>query len=356
MKENKIKYGQFYTKVNPFDNEFFLEWMKLIENDGYTKIIEPFAGANNLVKMFYETIEGVEGIHKQYTWGSFDIEPPNDNNYPGVKVNKRDTIEDFPQGYEIGITNPPYLAKNSATRKGITYPKGFKHDDLYKISLEVMLTNLKYVAAIIPDSYINSDIFRDRLYLVGPLKDKMFDDTQNPVMLALFIPKDVKERLILEDNIISNSKDFLVWIKGKETVSYKNLENMYFQNKVCNIVGKKNNKKGKFGAHLIDNTKDGTGIKFCKGEEIDESVITPSSRSKTRFDIDIKITESYTQEDIINKLNEYLREYRENTHDILLTSFKGLRKDGEYRKRLDFGIMSNIINHCFSEHLKKGEC
>ena len=120
-------------------------------------------------------------------WACFDISPAEENSVPEIDVIKRDTIADFPKDYKIAITNPPYLAKNSATRRGLVY-SGEPYDDLYKKSLEVMLNNCDYVAAIIPESFITSKLFHNRLHIVISLACKMFDDTDCPVCLALFNP------------------------------------------------------------------------------------------------------------------------------------------------------------------------
>jgi type I restriction-modification system DNA methylase subunit len=113
---------------------------------------------------------------------SYDINP----NSPEVK--KRDTIQNFPRNHKLIITNPPYLAKNSACRKKITFPTT-KYDDLYKLCLEIMLKNCSYVGAIIPASFINADLFLDRLHSYTLLSSQMFIDTENPACLALFSPK-----------------------------------------------------------------------------------------------------------------------------------------------------------------------
>ena len=112
---------------------------------------------------------------------AYDINPGS----PEVK--KRDTTQYFPQGYKLIITNPPYLAKNSACRKKIEFVNT-KHDDLYKLCLEIMLKNCDYVGAIIPASFINADLFLDRLHSYTLLSSQMFMDTENPICLALFSP------------------------------------------------------------------------------------------------------------------------------------------------------------------------
>jgi len=38
-----------------------------------------------------------------------------------------------------------------------------------------------------------------------------------------------------------------------------------------------------------------------------------------------------------------LEQIRKNTHDVFLTSFKGLRNDNKYRRRLDFTTIKLIL-------------
>src|SRR5205823_10514783 len=117
-----------------------------------------------------------------FEFAAYDINP----NSP--EVEKKDTIKEFPRGHKLIITNPPYLAKNSACRKKIDFPTT-KYDDLYKLCLEIMLKNCDYVGAIIPASFINADLFLDRLHSYTLLSSQMFIDTENPVCLALFSPQ-----------------------------------------------------------------------------------------------------------------------------------------------------------------------
>ena len=89
---------------------------------------------------FNQVVEMIESISndKFNKWVCFDISPAENNKVPECEVVKRDTIKDFPKGYKVAITNPPYLAKNSATRRELEY-LGDPYDDLYKKALEVML-------------------------------------------------------------------------------------------------------------------------------------------------------------------------------------------------------------------------
>ena len=140
MAEKRSK-GQYYTQGNPFTLNPFLEWSEQISLSSKI-VLEPFAGSNNIVKSLQQT-----GLCNQFS--SYDIEPADSF------VEQRDTIKSFPQGFEVCVTNPPWLARNSATRRGLDYPNTI-HDDLYKHCLELCLLNCEHVAALIPASYLQS--------------------------------------------------------------------------------------------------------------------------------------------------------------------------------------------------------
>ncbi len=76
-------------------------------------------------------------------------------------MHHRDTLKDFPVGFEVCVTNPPWLAKNSATKMQVPFYAG-EYDDLYKYSLDKCLENCKNVIAIIPESFIRTNLFLGR--------------------------------------------------------------------------------------------------------------------------------------------------------------------------------------------------
>ena len=300
---SKRTQGQYFTQYNPFDNEGFLEWAKECNLKEQT-ILEPFAGANNLINMLQDM-----GLCNDFI--SFDIEPKSSN------VKHRNTLTDFPKNYNVCITNPPYLAQNSAKRRGLIYHQT-RHDDLYKYALELCLKNCKDVAAIIPASFLNANIFRHRLSHYILLNTKMFDDTDCPVCLALFneSAEDVK---IYDEHYIGLLSE---------------LEKKIPQGK--DIDMKFNSPIGNLGLIAIDNTKEAS-IKFIKGEDISASKVSNSSRSITRIKLNCS-------SNIIDKLNARLLQFREETNDIFLTPFKGLRKDNKYRRRLDYALARRLIS------------
>lgn len=304
--------GQYFTVYNPFLNGGFSAWAKRSEL-AQRRILEPFAGSNNLIEM----LQGL-GLCKDFA--SYDIEPRND------LVEARDSLSDFPSGFSVCVTNPPYLARNSAKRRGLFFPD-CEFDDLYKFSLKKCLDNCLFVAAIVPASFLNSGLFRDRLTCYVSLNVRMFNDTDHPVCLALFEPESKGVRVFSDRSYIGMLAD----LECRLPVPKERVE-MDF-----------NSKFGELGLFAIDNTM-GPSIEFCRGSDISSSRISSSSRSITRIRVDFSNVSK-----LIKNLNDYFSDFRRDTYDIFLTPFKGLRRDGFYRRRLDYDLARSVINKVICE-------
>jgi hypothetical protein len=324
---SKIELGQFYTRNNPFQFERFSTWLRNIPNLPNAKFIEPFGGSNSIVQMILETFPEIQTSQ----WSSFDIHPEaqQENLVPEIRLVKRDTIKNFPAGFSVCITNPPYLAKNSATRKGLSTDFG-NFQDLFEVSLSKMLENTPYVAAIIPESFITRKIFQDRLEFVISLNFQMFDDTEFPVCLAVFSPQ--------------TTPKFEIW-RGSTLVA----EVPELDSKISNVlmpvvapVFRFNDPAGPIGLNAIDGTKEAS-IRFRDGREIASENIKVSSRSLTRISSKFLNENPDALPAVIEEANRLLTLYREITNDVYLTSFKGLRSDGMYRRRLDWRIAGQVL-------------
>lgn len=98
----------------------------------------------------------------------------------------------------------------------------------------------------------------------------------------------------------------------------------------------------------VDNTIKESIYFSCK-DLVNSEKIKSSSRSITKISgfnskkLDISV------EDFCKKLNKKLKKLRKDTNDVFLTPFKGLRKDGKYRRRLDFKLARLILNSASSE-------
>lgn len=331
MVNKKIQHGQYFTRANPFILVPFKKWFSFLPQN--PKLLEPFSGSNNLVKMIYEIFGDIK-------WESFDIDPPKENFFPDVTIKRRDTILNMPNGFGAIITNPPYLAKNSSTRKGLSWHRDNKYDDLYKFCLEKMLENYDFVAAIIPESFIVSGLFHSKLFGVISLTQNMFTDTDCPVCIAMFVSKKIKN----QENLRVN--DFKIWQMDKFLGTYNELLNVYNTKLAIDDDRKMkfvfNDKNGILGLRGVDNTNTNS-IRFVLGSEINPDDIKTTSRAITRIGVSLKLNKKETEK-IIARSNDLLKEYREETQDVFMTAFKGLRKDGKYRRRLDFETAEKILN------------
>lgn len=333
---SKVQLGQFYTQTNPFTHPTFREWLSSIPNISKRRFLEPFGGSNNIIEMILDVDQRVQSSN----WASFDIQPQAQakNRVPAVRVSKKNTIKHFPVNYDVVITNPPYLAKNSATRKGAEIDLG-GYGDLFELSLDRMLSNAQWVAAIIPESFITRGVFHDRLEFVISLNTPMFADTEFPVCLAAFGPE--------------NSTDFDVWLGSQRVGSFSELSQRRkkFESGALRTF-KFNQMNGRIGLRAVDGTKKAS-IEFIDGSHIDPNKVKYSSRALTR--IDAPFLSDHETKELIRLANKELSKYRSSTHDIFLTSFKGLRLDGQYRRRLDWATANQILNVAYAKLIKNSK-
>jgi hypothetical protein len=189
-----------------------------------------------------------------------------------------------------------------------------------------MLKNCDYVGAIIPASFINADLFLDRLHSYTLLSSQMFTDTENPVCLALFSPQKSNSIYLYENEKYVG-----------ELYSMKKQVAAILTNNNSSTIITFNNKQGNLGLRAIDGTHFPT-IAFIEASRIPKRKIKVSSRHLTRIHV--------PQEISLHLLNEKLTKLRKITNDFLLTPFCGLRKDGKFRRRLDFQLARKIIVSC----------
>ena len=288
--------GQYYTTTDPFNNSgAFRSWYQMVPKD---TILEPFAGAGHLFS--YVNAE----------WHGYDIEP----NHPNVE--HRNTFENFPTGYRVCITNPPYLAKTVVSRKKLDVK--LIHEDMYLDALQLMLDNCEYVAAIIPSTFWNQKLFKDRLYAWDKFDMQLFTDTDAPAGVAYFVPNKVKhtrtfvngEEIVLTSENTPIKTDFPcifnppdlapVLVNGIDTNMQNNIHlRMLQENDIPSLV----NAEGK-----------------CK------------STNRNHFPI---LSEMLRPEDL-PAINELINQWREETKDFFITSFKSPMASGKYRKRISF--------------------
>jgi hypothetical protein len=282
----------------------FLEWSGKIDLQNEV-ILEPFAGENSLIKFLINN-----NLCNRYA--SFDIEPK------AIDVHLRDSLKDFPIGFDTCVTNPPWLAKNSATKMQVPFYAG-EYDDLYKYSLSKCLENCKNVIAIIPESFIRANLFSGRLNTFISLTNNAFDDTTHPVGMALFDGIESDDVKIYRDNHFIG---MLSEIEKKRPPYTNNTEIIF------------NEQNGNIGLIALDNCKEAS-IRFCDPKELRNYEVKKHGRHITIINAPFKPK--------IKDYNDIIKNFRQITQDVLMTSYRGIRKDGFYRRRLDWQLAKDII-------------
>lgn len=312
--------GQFFTR-----NDFWLKdhILDFIKSTKATIAFDPFAGSGDLLKVAeeigFKKIKGFD-IDKTLNW----------------KIN--DSLLSIPKiKSSITITNPPYLANYSAKRKNIydsvkKYFKICKYDDIYQLAIEQCLNN-DFGIMIIPETFINSKFPKHRLTSVTIIEDQLFDDTENPVCVICY---DNKNKTYDKIKVYKNDK-MLGTLGYFEKMRRTPQKNIYI---------KFNSPKGQIALRAVDTTDPAKPISFMKPEEInyDLSDIKQSSRLITVVEMN---TKKEAIEKIIKFSNNLLSDFRKKTNDVLLSPFKGNKRNGERRRRLDYLTARAILENAY---------
>lgn len=331
MENKKVKLGQFFTKE--------LSWLKpqikeFIINSHCNIAYDPYAGAGDILRAVSSLgIKEIRGL---------DIDSV-------LKWKINDSLLFIPHIDDaIIVTNPPYLSNYSASRKKIydSVAKYFEksiYDDVYLIALDKMIEAQKYVVAIIPETFINSNYLqKNKLNSITVLEDNPFHDTDTPVCVACF------------DSVDKNLNMIKVYKNERYSCSLVDIENnrLIPQNDVkiqFNVLS------GWLGLRAVDTTSDEDMLRFDFKENFDynwDIGIKVSSRLLSVIDIEIPISD---RADFIVICNRILNERRNITDDLIFSPFKGNMKSGRRRRRLDFKTARAIMELAYKELYGRGD-
>ena len=303
--------GKFFTQRSPFSHPEFHAWAA--RSDLLRSVlIEPFAGGGDIINML--RLQGLVGQVR-----AFDLDPA------ASWIEQRNTLLDYPSVAGVVVTNPPYIARNSARRRGLIFPTTI-YQDAYLEALHLMLAHSAYVAAIVPAAFGTLSLFRDRLtHLIDLPFHDMFEDTNHPVCLALFEPS-------------SNGSALWAWDRklGFETQLRRALPNLPQPVEVIF-----NRPHGILGLKAVDTTT-GASIAFVRGDTIPSKTIKASSRAVTRMDV--AGVDEDNVDAVIAAANNRLQRIRSLSSDVILTPFKGVRHDGRFRRRLDYKTARIVLS------------
>ena len=182
---------------------------------------------------------------------------------------------------------------------------------------------------IIPESFITAGLFTERLQAVISLPFTMFEDTDMPTCLALWGA--------------STSSDFEIW-RGDHLLGLASELIAPPVPTECKNRIHFNIPSGNLGLRAIDNSAF-ESIWFCDPELIPIERVKHSARLLTR----IRVDDMPNVDELIELTNQKISDWRNNTQDVCLTAFKGLRKDGRFRRRLDYANARALLSQALCQ-------
>ena len=294
-------YQQFYTSNSAWLTRPVVDF--IAANDNGT-IVDPFAGQGDLLKVF----------PRHLTIG-YDIDP-------ALGWNVNDSLGSIPanDNSALCITNPPYLSKSMASRKGVTAAHPYfhanpGHDNLYKIAIQRCLDNFANVIAIIPESFLHCGSLRARLKLVDVCERNLFEGTTQPVLTACWSREEVS--------------DFTVYRNGKLVSGWGTLEALIPRTQAECAGIAMNHAEGNLALKSFDD------IRFYRPE----STMPVGGRHHCRIMVrGVEIDAGF-----IEAANVEVRRLREGTQDLVLTPLYGNNRHGVRRRRLPLRMARNLL-------------
>lgn len=309
----KVELGQFFTKKDIWLKPHI---QKFIDSIKFNKVIDPFAGGGHLLKVF----------DPQHETGGYDIDP-------SLSWPINDGLKSMPaHPDDLCVTNPPYLAKTTASRfKRIGTYQYFdmypEFDDLYLMGLAQCLKSFPYGIAIVPETYLLHPKKTNRLISATILEENPFDDTDFPVVIVVWGPDEKSDYDLYKND---------AYIGTHKTLYSK----VPLSPGLDKAVIKFNDPNGNLGIYCIDKGSDITGIKFTTPDQI-TGPIKGTSRTSTKVNVNLPVN----IQNLIARCNDILIQYRTDTHDAFMAPFKGNNKQGVRRRRLDFTTARLIIEN-----------
>lgn len=294
------------------------------------KLIEPFVGRGDLVKIF-----------PTHNWEVYDIDPK-------IDCIKQDTLIEPPNYIEKWvITNPPFLAKNKAVEKTLfnTY------DDLYKVFLSTIF-GVEGGIIIVPSNFFLDEgsekirrEFIDRFSIkqINFFTQPMFDETTYSVCSFAFSKQLKKEKEQTIPCFIQNegpfsftiSKDFGYRIGGdffselgKEKNIFSRLTETSKQKYVYNIK-----------LFALDTRNEKIRLEYCEEPFIGKV----SDRSYATLCGNIELSDEL-QRQIIFETNKQLNNFRDKYYNLPLTNYRDFN-----RKRVGFEFIYNLSTKVYYE-------
>lgn len=321
---NKISQGAFYTKGEFWLTKPVKDFIKMVL--GQTdSALDPFAGNGHIL----------DALQKNFNLKTFGMD------INGGKWKKNDSLKKIPKKGNFFIcTNPPYLAKHSARRKGVfdlVRNYYIKFDDLYQVAIAKCFEAARYTVAIIPETFLNSDFPMQHLKAACIIENNPFRDTDQPILVACF-----------DTHFFDGHKSAKIYKGDEFCLEIRELsKSRYSPTKELKIIF--NYPKGRLALKAVDGVRPKDKIRFMRAADFyySRERIRVSSRLLTYIELPTILSKDLDL--IIKKANSRLLEIRSSTKDLLLSPFKGNNKEGKRRRRLDYGLARYILESSYAE-------
>lgn len=340
---SKHELGQFYTT----NYDYILSNMKIPEN--VKTIIEPFVGQGDLLNFVSNK--------EKFSFELYDIDPKIENTI------QQDTLS-IPPCYteKFVLTNPPYLAKNKGTNKCL-YER-YKCDDLYKCFLLSLIENVCLGGIIIiPLNFLSSIrkadielrksfIEKYTIHKINIFEERVFDDTSYTVCSIYFTEKkDESYDTNIDIDIYPTHKKMSICLSSSNNYSVGGEIYKIPQNTEIKVSRATRETKENITNILLkcidDNINSKLGFKLVSDDErFIDTTEKLSARSYATLVINIPLTLEQ-QEELVNKMNNYIEENREKYNSLFLTNYR--ESNTIARKRISFDLAFKICNYILSE-------
>lgn len=315
----KIAAGAFFTRGTSWLTAPVQAFLKE-HTAANPHVLDPFAGDGDILDCLRS--------HHNVEFHGYDI------NGSAWMVN--DSLQWVPNPHRAVIcTNPPYLAKHSAKRKGLwgdVHQYYERHYDLYELAIEKSMEDAPAGVFIVPETFLHSSFPKYNLRLASVILDNPFTDTENPVCVACF---DKRSASKISEGSIYVGDDYSCHISKIDRASYKT-----FRDNAVSF----NDAEGNIALKAIDGTDPEDRIRF---EHRGAFYYSPSKiKVSSRLLTYIKVVEldDDRYDDFLSLANSILGELRSSTDDLILSPFKGNNKRGVRRRRLDYSLARYIVN------------
>jgi hypothetical protein len=323
---DKVARGAFHTKgdswlVKPV-RDFILKSLE----SGLSGCLDPFAGAGDLLILcgdqFGCDVEGFDIVEGKW--------PINDSLFNIPAANDR-----------LIVTNPPYLAKYSAARKGVLVESAKYFDscgweDLYQLALDRCLDSCRRVVAIIPETFINSTYPKCHVDLICVLESNPFHDTETPVCVVC-----------MDKGRLDGEQHGNVYIGDRHCITLGDLSRIRNTN-APKIPIRFNDTTGKVALKAVDGADPADRIRFMRADQFDYSADKIKVSSRLMTYIGIPSLNDKDMDALIERANYELEIVRKTSSDLVFSPFKGNNKAGRRRRRLDYAMARKLLGRAMS--------